>query len=163
MNESENHTRPYRNFGVIRHTFPELTPTEKKFVAAFVFCGLVAAIVVQRHPMGRPENVIFGLCAYVMGPVLCYWMRREPDAFLQLFLFPYTGWRIKWPRIVLMGVRGFGIVSFFGCLASFPLFFLPASWANTPLGELIILGLAVIVSMRALRKRPLSAEPRTQP
>jgi hypothetical protein len=28
---------------------------------------------------------------------------------------------------------------------------------------LIILGLAVIVSMRALRKRPLSAEPRTQP
>jgi uncharacterized membrane protein len=90
-------------------------------------------------------------------------MRHDPDAFLQLFLFPYTGWRIKWPRIVLMCARGFGIFTFFACLASFPLAFLPAGWAITPLGELIGLVFAVIVSVRALRKRPLSAELRTQP
>jgi hypothetical protein len=148
---------------VIRHTFPELTPAEKNFVAAFVFCGLVAAIVGQHRPMGGPENVILGLCAYAMGPVLCYWMRHEPDAFLQLFLFPYTGWRIAWPRIVLLCVRGFGIVSFFGCLAAFPLVFLPASWVRSPLCELIILALSVIVSARALGKRPRSVEPRTHP
>jgi hypothetical protein len=67
MNESENRTRPYRTFGVIRHTFPELTPTEKKFAAAFVFCGLVAAIVVQHHPMTRPERALVGFCMSVMG------------------------------------------------------------------------------------------------
>jgi hypothetical protein len=163
MNESENRTRTSRSFGVIRHTLPEMTPTEKAFLAAFVVCGLVAAIVVRRS-MSRPdEYAIAGFCGCVMGPVLCYWMRQEPAAFLQLFVFPFTGWQFKWPTIVLMCVRGFGIVCFFGCLASFPLFFLPASWANSSVGELVILALAVSISVRVLRKRSRSAEPETRP
>lgn len=127
MNKSENQTRPYRTLGIVRHSFPEFTRTEKAFVAAFVFCGLVAAIV-ARPGMKRPdESVILGLCAYIMGPTLCYWMWHEPAAILQLLLFPYMGRQFNWRRIVLMLVRGFGLINFFACLASFPLFFLPAS------------------------------------
>jgi hypothetical protein len=163
MNERENRTRPYRNFAVIRHTFPELTSTEKAFVAAFVFCGVVATIVVQHHPMRGPDSAIVAFCGCVMGPVLAYRMRQDPAAFLQLFLFPFTGWQFKWPTIVLTCVRGFGIVCFLACLASFPLFFLPTSWTNAPLGEFVILVLAIIISVRALRKRSLPTEPRTNP
>ena len=47
MDEFENQTPPSRKFGVVRHSFPEMTPAEKAFVVAFVFFGLVAAIVVQ--------------------------------------------------------------------------------------------------------------------
>jgi hypothetical protein len=163
MNESENRTRPNRTFGVIRHTFPEMTPTEKAFLAAFVFCGLVAAIVARRSMSRSDEYAIVGFCGIVMGPVLCYWMKQEPAAFLQLFLFPFTGWQFKWPTIVLMCVRGFGIVCFFGCLSSFPLVFLPASWTNNPLVELVLLALAVGISVRVLRKRSRSAEPAARP
>ena len=95
LKENEKRTRPYRQLGIVRHTFPEMTPTEKAFVVAFVFCGLVAAIV-SRRPMRRPdEYAIAGLCGCVMGPVLCYWMRHEPAAVLQMLVFPFTGWSPK--------------------------------------------------------------------
>jgi ABC-type cobalamin transport system permease subunit len=94
MDKSENRTRPYRTFGVIRYTFPEMTPTEKAFLGAFVFCGLVAAIVVRRSMSGS-QYAIAGVSLCIMGSVLSYWMRHEPAAFLQLFLFPYTGWQFK--------------------------------------------------------------------
>jgi hypothetical protein len=161
MSESENQTRPSRNFGVVRHSFPQLTQTEKAFVGAFVFSGLVAAIVL-RPAMHRPdEYAIGGLCAYIMGPTLCYWMWHEPGAVLQLLLFRFRGWQVKWPPVVLMLIRGFGIVNFIGCLLSFPLVFLPASWTNNLLGELVVLVLTAIISVRALRKRSLSVEPQT--
>jgi hypothetical protein len=163
MIDRENQTRPDRKFGVLRHTFPELTPTEKAFVVAFVFFGLVAAIVVRPASSRPDENVIVGFCGCIMGPTLAYWMRQEPAAMLQLFLFPLSGRQFKWPRIVLMLVQGFGIVSFFGCLVSFPLFFLPASWTNNLLVESVLLVLAVIISVRALRKRSQPTEPRTNP
>jgi hypothetical protein len=163
MNERENQTRPSRKFGAVRHSFPELTPTEKAFIVAFVFFGLVAAIVV-RPAMNRPnEYAIGGFCGYVMGTTLCYWMRHEPAAVLQLLLFPFTGWQFNWPPSVLMLIRGFGIFSFIGCMISFPLFFLPASWTSNVLFELVILAFTVLVCVRALRKRSIPAEPRTQP
>jgi hypothetical protein len=163
MKENEKRTRPYRTFGIVRHTFPEMTPTEKAFVAAFVFCGLVAAIV-ARHSMSHPdEYAIAGFCGCVMGPVLCYWMRHEPAAFLQLLVFPFTGWSPNWPTIALMCVRGFGIFCFFACLFSFPLLFLPASWTNNPLIGLVLLAVAVGVSVRVLRKRRRLVESATLP
>lgn len=163
MKESEKQTRPYRRFGIVRHTFPEMTRTEKAFVVAFVFCGLVAAIV-ARHSMRRPDEfAIAGLCGCVMVPVLCYWMRHEPAAILQILLFPFSGWSPNWPTIVLMCVRGFGIFCFFSCLFSFPLFFLPASWTNNRLVVLVLLAIAVGVSLRVLWKRRRSSDPGTLP
>jgi hypothetical protein len=162
MNESENRTRPYRTIGIVRPTFPEMTRTEKAFVVAFAFCGLVATVVVRKS-MDGVQNAIGGFSLCVMGSVLCYWMRHEPAAFLQLFLFPYTGWSPKWPRVVLMGVRGFGIFGFFGCMSAFPFAFLPKSWTNNPLVGLILLALVVWVSVRVLRKRTRMAKPAVLP
>ena len=94
-----------------------------------------------------------------MGTTLCYWLWHEPSAVLQLLLFPFSGSQLNWPPIVLKLVRGFGIINFVGCLISFPFFFLPASWTNNPLVELAVLALAVIISVRALRKRSIPVEP----
>jgi len=162
MNESENQTRRYRSFGIVRHTFPEMTPTEKAFVPAFAFCGVVATMVVRRSMSGI-QSAIGGVSLCVMGAVLGYWMRHEPAAFLQLLWFPFTGWTPRWPRIVLMCIRAFGVVCFFSCLSSFPLVFLPASWTKSPVAEVVILAFALSVSAFALRKRSRSPEPATHP
>src|SRR5437879_6753734 len=94
MNESENQTRRYRSFGIVRHTFPEMTPTEKAFVAAFAFCGVVATIVVRRSMSGI-QSGIGGVSLCVMGAVRGYCMRPEQAAFVLLLWFSFTWWTTR--------------------------------------------------------------------
>jgi hypothetical protein len=83
-NEDQNRSRPYRQFGVVRHTLPDLTPTEKAFIVAFGASGLIAAIFAGKS-MRRPDEAIVAFCGCIMGPVLAYWMRYEPPLLSKCF------------------------------------------------------------------------------
>jgi hypothetical protein len=151
-NEDQNRSRPYRRFGVVRHTFHDLTPTEKAFIVAFGVFGLIAAFFAGKSMRG-PAEAIVAFSGCIMGPVLAYWMRYEPATVLQIFLFPFTGHSPKWPRIVLMSVRAFGIVALFSSLFSLPLVFLPASCTKSPICQAALITIALGISIFALRKR----------
>jgi hypothetical protein len=151
-NEGENRSRAYRKFGMVRHTFPDFTPTEKAFLVGFVVSGPVAAIFAGKSMRGS-DRAIVGFCGCIMSPVLGYWMRYEPAAFLQFLLFPITGYSPKWPRIVLMCVRAFGYVAVFGALSSLSMILLPASWTKSPTVGLVLLAITVGITVFVLQKR----------
>jgi hypothetical protein len=137
---------------MVRHTFPDFTPTEKAFIVAFVVSGLIAAIFAGK-PMKGPDRAIVGFCGCIMSPVLGYWMRFEPAAFLQFLLFPFTGYSPKWPRIVLMCVRAFGYLAVFGALSSVSMMLLPTGGTKSPTAGLLLLAITVGVTVFVLRKR----------
>ena len=152
LHEGENRSRPYRKFGMVRHTFPDFTPTEKAFIVAFVVSGLVAAIFAGRSMRGA-DRAIVGFCGCIMSPVLGYWMRYEPAAFLQFLLLPFTGYSPKWPRIVLLCVRAFGYLAVFGALSSMSMILLPASGTKSPTAGVLLLAITVGVTVFVLRRR----------
>src|SRR2546429_9506576 len=104
MNESENQTRRYRSFGIVRHTFPEMTPTEKAFVPAFAFCGVVATMVVRRSMSGI-QSAIGGGRLFALGGGGGFWVGGETGALLPFLWVPFTGWAPKRGPVVLIGVR----------------------------------------------------------
>jgi hypothetical protein len=89
----ENLPRHFRTFGVLRHTFPEMTRAEKQFLVLTVFCLGLLALLLYHKPPTRTESTVQASCAGVGASVLAYWMKQEPEALLQFLLFPYTGWR----------------------------------------------------------------------
>jgi len=152
IHDGENRSRLYRKFGMVRHTFPDFTPTEKAFIVAFVVSGLVAAIFAGKSMTG-PDRAIVGFCGCIMSPVLGYWMRHEPAAFLQFLIYPFTGYGPKWPRIVLMCVRAFGYLAVFGALCSVSMILLPASGTKSPTAGLVLLAITGGITVFVLRKR----------
>jgi hypothetical protein len=143
--------RPYRKFGILRHTFPEMTPIERVFVWSSVVAGCVMIVVVG-PATGRSGSLSgLALVAAIAGGTLCYWMRQEPAAVLDLFVFPYTAGsllpgraQIRWPRWMLAGVRVFGVCSFFGAVSGAALFDLPATWTGADPKAPVWHGLALI-------------------
>src|SRR2546430_11772882 len=89
MNESENQTRRYRSFGIVRHTFPEMTPTEKAFVPAFAFCGVVATMVVRRSMSGI-QSAIGGGGPRFLGGGAGAWRGGPAGAIVALLFFPFS-------------------------------------------------------------------------
>jgi hypothetical protein len=84
----ENLPRPFRTFGVLRHTFPEMTRAEKRFLVLGVSClGILALLLYHKPPTGA-ESAVQAFCAGVGASVLAYWMKQEPEALLQFLLFP---------------------------------------------------------------------------
>jgi lysylphosphatidylglycerol synthetase-like protein (DUF2156 family) len=157
---SQNSPRPARRFGIIVHTFPEMTPIETAFLYAFVVCGCLLTLLIERGTSSITSGFwVVALCASVMGTTLGYWMRHEPEAWLDLLVSWYsipTG-RVRhvcWPRTVVFGVRAFGVMAFFGTLISFAVAVLPDHPTSSPGPALLLYPIVLAVSFVALRKRP---------
>ena len=70
---SQNSPRPARRFGIIAHTFPEMTPVETAFLYAFVVCGRLLTLLIQRGTSSITSGFwVVALCASVMGSTLGY-------------------------------------------------------------------------------------------
>lgn len=157
--------RPNRKFGIVQHTFPEMTGTEKRFVWAFIASGCILLLLLRDSVKQSTVQGQLALCAGIMGGTLAYWMRQEPAAVLDLLVFPYTGGRlwfgrpqVRWPRWVLASVRVFGVVSFFGAVSGVGALSLPQNWTsngpNAPgLKGLILLAIEVGFCFYVLRER----------
>jgi hypothetical protein len=61
---------------------------------------------------------------------------------------------VRWPRIVVFGVRAFGVVAFYGALMSLAVAVLPDRSASSPGPALLFYSIVLFVSFIALRKRP---------
>jgi hypothetical protein len=157
---TQNSPRPARRFGIIVHTFPEMTPVETAFLYAFVACGCLLTLLLRRGTSSLTSGFWFvALSACVMGTTLGYWMRHEPEAWLDLLVSWYsipTGrlHNVRWPRIVVFGVRAFGVVAFYGALMSLAVAVLPDRSASSPGPALLFYSIVLFVSFIALRKRP---------
>jgi uncharacterized membrane protein len=88
----------------------------------------------------------------------CRWIKRNPSSFLRYALFPFGGLKVeRWPRIMLMMVRGGAILGFFSFSLAFMSLLAPESFAHPTPGVLYTkFAVAILVSFFALRG---SAEP----
>ena len=149
---SERSAPTYRKFGIVRHTFPLMTVLEKIFLTFGVFCLLILAFISNHKPMTGAESQVAYTCVGIGGSVFSYWLRQEPAACLELLLFPFWGLKIKWPRVVLIGISFYGGTCFFGCLFGAPLVAFPA-WSKSQFAELLVFQFAVVMCVICLRKR----------
>jgi hypothetical protein len=83
----------------------------------------------------------------------CRWTKRNPSSFLRYILFPFGGLNVeRWPRILLMMVRGAAIFGFFAFLLTIMSLLAPESFAHPTPGVLYTkFAVAILVSFFALR------------
>lgn len=83
----------------------------------------------------------------------CRWIKRNPSSFLRYILFPFGGLNVeRWPRIMLMIVRGGAILGFFSFSLAFMSLLAPESFAHPTPGVLYTkFAVAILVSFFALR------------
>jgi hypothetical protein len=88
----------------------------------------------------------------------CRWIKRNPSSFLRYALFPFGGLYVeRWPRILLVMVRGTAILGFFAFFLAFMSLLAPESLAHPTLAVLYTkFAVVILVSFFALRG---SAEP----
>jgi len=81
------------------------------------------------------------------------WIKRKPSSFLRYALFPFGGLNVeRWPRILLMMVRGAAIFGFFAFLLATMSLLAPESFAHPTPGVLYTkFAVAILVSFFALR------------
>ena len=139
---------------ILQNRFPPLTSIEKFFVGAFLLSGLLFLIANNRHSMTKTQSTIVLCCAWLMSCVVGYWMWHEPGPMLQSVLFYYLfgGYRIQFPRVVLLSVRVLGLVGFAGSMLAFPITLMPSRF-NQGIALLVILVVDIAVCVWALRKR----------
>jgi hypothetical protein len=105
-----------------------------------------------------PPSIAVDLFLSAMFLFAFRWMKRNPSSFLRYMLFPFGGLLVeRWPRILLVMVRGAAILMFFAFSLAFMSLLAPGSFAHpTPAVLYTKFAVAILVSFFALRG---SAEP----
>jgi hypothetical protein len=108
--------------------------------------------------MGEEPPIAVSLFLSAMFLLASRWIKRNPSSFLRYILFPFGGLNVeRWPRIMLMMVRGGAILGFFSFSLAFMSLLAPESFAHpTPAALYTKFAVAIVVSFFALRG---SAEP----
>lgn len=125
-----------------------------------------------------PPSIAVDLFLSAMFLFAFRWIKRNPSSFLRYMLFPFGGLHVeRWPRILLVMVRGAAILGFFSFFLAFMSLLAPGSFAHPTPGVLYTkFAVAILVAFLALRgsakpgesgdaaePRPLAAYPQAAP
>lgn len=174
--------RKFHRWGFIWHSFPTMTPVEKAFLSAYAISGAVVVFVASTDgtQISPSAAALLALCACLMGCTVGYWLRREPQACLDLCVnnwwvawFPpllilylivrrrrQRPFAVEWPSVVLFLTRVFGACVFLACIVEFPQFIgtaivpgWPSAWTAAPGIALLYHATAVVIAIYVLRRR----------